>query len=135
VSNLNENMKLKWSLFTLRLGVFIVFFMWTLDKFVNPGHAAAVFKKFYLVDGLASNATYIIGSVQLLVVMCFLFGIKKRITYGTILFLHSISTISTWEKYIDPWGPKNLLFFAAIPMLAAIFTLYNLRDLDDLFTF
>jgi len=39
-------------LFTLRLGVFIVMLMWTLDKFVNPAHSAAVYENFYLIGGL-----------------------------------------------------------------------------------
>ena len=34
-------------LLLLRLGVFVVMFMWTLDKFLNPNHAAAIFDKFY----------------------------------------------------------------------------------------
>jgi len=34
------------ALLALRLGVFIVMLMWTLDKFVNPGHAAGIFANF-----------------------------------------------------------------------------------------
>ncbi len=132
---LEEKKKLKLSLLSLRLGVFIVFFMWTIDKFINPSHTAGVFKRFYLIEGLGQNVAYVLGALQLLLVLGFLFGIKKRLTYGTIFVLHAISTFSTWEKYLDPWGPRNLLFFAAIPMLAAIFALYNLRDSDTLFTF
>ena len=45
VSNDVRN-RLQWSLFALRLGVFIVMFIWTLDKFVNPGHSIAIFEKF-----------------------------------------------------------------------------------------
>ena len=39
--------RLQWSLFSLRLGVFIVMIMWTFDKFVNPGHSARIFEHFY----------------------------------------------------------------------------------------
>ncbi len=39
-------------LFLLRAGVFIVMLMWTLDKFIHPGHAAGVFKKFYSIGGI-----------------------------------------------------------------------------------
>jgi len=38
--------RLQWSLFSLRLGVFIVMIMWTFDKFVNPGHSARIFEHF-----------------------------------------------------------------------------------------
>jgi hypothetical protein len=48
-ASLKSNKELPLSLLLLRLGVFIVMFMWTLDKFVNLGHTAAVMKKkFYL---------------------------------------------------------------------------------------
>lgn len=134
MTSLVEDKRLKWSLFTLRVGVFLVFIMWTVDKFVNPEHAARVFKKFYLIEGLGVSASYILGSLQLLLVLGFLMGVKKRFTYGAILAFHTVSTFSTWQMYLDPWAPRNLLFFAAFPMLAAIITLYNLREHDDLFT-
>ncbi|MFD1009613.1 hypothetical protein [Oceanisphaera ostreae] len=35
--------RLQWSLLFLRLGVFIVMIMWTLDKFINPEHSALIF--------------------------------------------------------------------------------------------
>jgi hypothetical protein len=135
MTNIDESKRLRLCLLSLRIGVFIVFFMWTIDKFVNPNHTAGVFKRFYLIEGLENNIAYILGALQLILVLGFILGIKKRLTYGSLLLLHSISTLSTWEKYLDPWGPRNLLFFTAIPMLAAIFTLYNLRDSDTLFTF
>jgi uncharacterized membrane protein YphA (DoxX/SURF4 family) len=135
MTELEKNKKVQFSLLTLRLGVFIVFIMWTIDKFVNPEHTAGVFRRFYLIDGLGDSIAYVIGTMQLILVLSFLFGVKKRFTYGAILLFHGISTISTWQMYLDPWGPRNLLFFTAIPMLAAVFTLYNLREMDTLCTF
>ena len=44
--NSNVQNRLQWSLLSLRLGVFIVMIMWTLDKFVNPGHSIKIFDKF-----------------------------------------------------------------------------------------
>ena len=41
---------------------------------------------------------------------------------------------SSFGRYLDPWTAPNLLFFAAWPMLAAIFALYYLRDLDTKFS-
>jgi putative oxidoreductase len=53
---LKSNKNLTLSLLFLRLGVFIVMFMWTLDKFVNPGHSAAILEKFYFLDGIGIAA-------------------------------------------------------------------------------
>lgn len=129
----NKNLEL--SLFSLRFGVFIVMIMWTIDKFVHPGHAARVFKTFYMIESLSVNASYAIGAIQLVIVVGFLLGIYKKFTYGSLLILHGISTASTWQMYIDPWAPRNLLFFAAFPMLSALFTLYLLRDYDNFLAF
>ena len=129
---MNSDKKLAFSLFSLRLGVFIVMFMWTIDKFINPQHTARVFEKYYLIGGLSNELAYAIGFVQLLIVLGFATGLFRKWTYGAILVLHTISTLSTWQMYLDPWGPKNLLFFAAWPMLAAIFALFLLRNHDNL---
>ncbi len=116
------------ALLLLRLGVFVVMFMWTLDKFLNTKHAVQVFAKFYLISGLSDGAFYAIGLVELVVLIGFLVGYQKRLTYGAVLLFHAISTLASFRQYFDPF--KNLLFFAAWPMLAACFALYYLRDLD-----
>lgn len=45
------NRSLHISLLLLRLGVFVVIFIWTIDKSVNPEHASGIFEKFYGLDG------------------------------------------------------------------------------------
>ena len=120
------------ALLTLRLGVFIVMIMWTLDKFVQPEHTAGVFASFYGLSGLGSSLFMVLGVLQLILVLAFLFGIAKRFSYGLIFLLHGISTLSSYAQYLDAFN--NLLFFAAWPMLAACFTLYYLRDADTLMT-
>ena len=124
------NRKLAWCLLWLRLGVASVFVMWTVDKFVNPEHAAAVFKKFYAIDGLSSALSYGVGAVQSLLVICFTIGLFRTFSYGIILILHTISVVSSYKAYLDPWTYPHLLFFAALPMLAACVTLWWLRSYD-----
>ena len=118
-------------LLLMRLGITSVFLMWTLDKFVNPEHAAAVFKKFYMVPSLSSSLAYGVGAIQLAVVLAFALGALRNITYPIILIMHAISTFSSFKQYADPWTYPHLLFFAAIPMLGACFTLWLLRRYDD----
>jgi putative oxidoreductase len=123
--------RLRIALLALRLGVFIVMFMWTLDKFVAPDHAAGIFARFYGISGLGDAVMYAIGAVELLIVLGFVLGIARRITYGLVLLFHSVSTLSSFPMYL---GFDNLLFFAAWPMLAACLALYLLRDQDTLLT-
>jgi hypothetical protein len=124
------NIPLSRSLLALRLGVFIVMLMWTLDKFVNPAHAAKVYSKFYGVEWLSQNFSYIVGAAELLLILAFVAGLWRRYTYGAVLLLHAVSTFSTYKLYLDPFN--NLLFFAAWPMFAACLALYWLRDWDTL---
>ena len=128
------NQRLKFSLFCLRLGVFIVMLFWTLDKFVRPDHAANVFEGFYAISGLGSIIMKILGGLELVLIAGFFLGIKKRFTYGAILLLHGVSTLSSYKQYLAPFEKVNLLFFAAWPMLAACAALYLLRDDDTWFT-
>jgi len=118
-------------LFLLRIGVFVVMLMWTLDKLVRPGHAGGVFKKFYSLD-VGGPALYVLGALELVLLALFVTGTLKRVSYGAVLILHAISTVSSYRQYQQPFD--NLLFIAAWPMLAACIALYLLRDLDTLWS-
>jgi len=121
------------SLFLLRLGVFIVMFAWTVAKFFAPDHAMRYFERFFMIPGLVEPIVYILGAIELIILLAFLAGMWKRYTYGLITFFHGVSTLSAWNKYIIP-AEINMMFYAAWPMFAACITLYLLRDLDVKFT-
>jgi len=126
----DHDTKLQLSLLFLRLTVFLVMFMWTIDKFINPAHAAKVYEKFYYIAGLEYVVIYAIGVVEISILLLFLVGYRKKYTYGAVLAFHAVSTLSSFKQYLAPFDGSNLLFFAAWPMLAACFTLFLLRDQD-----
>lgn len=128
---MEQKNRIEWSLFLLRLGVFIVMFAWTVDKFVDPGHAAKILDKFYSIGGVGEDIVIGMGIAQMLIILAFLGGLFKRWTYGFIMLLHGASTFISWKQYTTD---INLLFFAAWPMLAACVALYLLRDMDNKFT-
>jgi len=117
-------------LFLLRISIFITMSMWTIDKFMRPEHAAAIFEHFYGLSGLDVSLTYVLASAEAALLITFLIGFKPHFTYGMVLILHGISTLASYKQYINPFEGSNLLFFAAWPMLAACFALYILRDFD-----
>ncbi len=119
------------ALLSLRLGVFIVMLMWTLDKFVNPSHATGIFANFYGIERLGEALIFAVAALELALVLAFVAGVAKRLTYGAILLLHGASTLASWNYYL---GFDNMLFFAAWPMFAACYALYILRDADTLMT-
>jgi uncharacterized membrane protein YkgB len=125
-----QDNKLQLSLLFLRLAVFLVMFVWTIDKFINPGHAAKVYESFYNIAGLEFVVMYAIGFIEIIILLLFLVGYKKKYTYGAVLALHAVSTLSSYKQYLAPFDGPNLLFFAAWPMLAACFALFLLRDQD-----
>jgi hypothetical protein len=120
------------ALLILRITVFVVMVIWTIDKFVRPEHAASVYEHFYFLHGLGPAIMYSIGVAELLLLLGFVIGFAPRLTYGLVLLLHAVSTFSSFRQYLHPFEGPNILFFAAWPMLAACFTLYYLRDLDTL---
>lgn len=122
--------RIAFSLLLLRLGVGLVFFMWTLDKLLNPEHAAGIFERYYMIGGLGTTLMLIIGVLQMGLVLSFIAGFMRKWSYGIIFVLHAVSTFSAYKQYMNPWEKPNLLFFAAFPMLAACAALWLLRDYD-----
>jgi hypothetical protein len=118
----------------MRISVFIVMLMWTLDKFINPGHSAKIFESFYAIQGLQNSIMAVIGGVELALLVGFVLGLYKKWTYGMVLLLHAVSTVSSYKQYFSPFESPHLLFFAAWPMLAGCLMLYLLRDEDRLLT-
>lgn len=112
--------------------VFLVMFMWTLDKFLNPDHASIVYGHFYFIPGLGVQIMHVLGGIELLIITGFLIGIMKTWSYGLVLLFHTISTFSSFEQYLTPFEGAHLLFFAAWPMLGACLALFLLRREDTL---
>ena len=126
--------RLPLALLLLRLSVFGVMFVWTIDKFIEPQHASKIMAAFYSISGVGDVLVYLLGVIELAIILAFVLGFAKRWSYGLVLLLHAISTLASYQKYLNPLQPPNLLFFAAIPMLAACFVLYYLREADELWT-
>jgi putative oxidoreductase len=120
------------ALLVLRLTVFVVMLIWTIDKFVRPEHAASVYEHFYFLRGLGPTLMYAIGAAEIVVLIGFVIGFAPQVTYGLALLFHAVSTFSSFRQYLHPYEGLNILFFAAWPMLGACFALYYLRDLDTL---
>jgi len=85
------------ALLGLRASVFMVMLMWTLDKFIRAGHAAKVYSNFYSLPEWGKSVFLFIGALELALLLGFVIGYKKRITYGLVLLLHAISTLSSYK--------------------------------------
>ena len=120
------------SLLIMRLATAVFLLVWAIDKIVNQAHAQNVFKSFYFTSPSPEILTAL-GAAQTVIVLAFVAGFARFWTYGAVLLMHLVSTISTYGRLINPWGPgAQLLFWAAIPILAAILALFLLREQDRL---
>jgi len=118
----------------MRVSIFIVFLVWTLDKFLRPDHASIVYENFYFSPAVPAVVMTVLGVIEMIILIGFLLGVKKQLTYGAVLLFHLISTVSSYTQYFTPFDSMHLLFFAALPMLAACLALYVLRDHDTILT-
>jgi len=126
--------KVKPALFLLRIALFVFMAAWVADKFINPAHTAAVFSRFYFIDGLSVTMSYLLGVAQGALLLGFVLGLVKPVTYGAVLAIHAVSTFASFPRYLAPFEGANLLFYAAWPTLAALVVLFMLRDHDTMFT-
>lgn len=130
---MSDEKKLQWGLYSLRIGIAIVFLTWTIDKIVNYSHNSGMIKHYYFVD-ISQPVLLAIGIVELIIVMLFILGKFKNITYALILVFHLVATLVSAKKLFPPYEIHQLLYFAALPMLGACICLYLNRHSDTLFT-
>ncbi|MFQ5659828.1 MAG: hypothetical protein ACE5GZ_05335 [Gammaproteobacteria bacterium] len=125
-------------LFVLRIVLGLFMLQWTIEKFVLPQTTAHIMEKYFGVE-LSGFLPQILGGLELIVVITFLLGAYRRLSYGLILLFNLASIGATWHKLIDPYGllsgTVNHLFTAGVPLLAASWLLYWLRDWDVMWSF
>jgi hypothetical protein len=130
---MTRDTKLEASLLLMRLAIAAFLLVWAVDKVIAPEHAQAVFSHFYFSE-LSQPALKAIGIVQMVVIAAFAVGFARFWTYGAVLVMHTASTASSYAQLLNPWGGDRpqLLFWAAVPVLAAMIALFVLRDRDRL---
>ena len=117
----------------IRLSTGIFFLVWSIEKLIYPEITQKVFSRFYAMD-ISPAISYGVGILQTIVVLAFMAGLFKTWTYGLILGMHAVSTLSTYKELLNPYQPPNHLFWAAVPLLAALIALFLIREEDNLFT-
>src|SRR6266436_6681677 len=106
---LNDRNRVGVALLVLRLTVFLVMLVWTIDKLVRPAHAISVYEHFYFLRGLGPAIIYSIGVAELALLFGFVIGFAPPFTYGVVLLLHAVSTLSSCQQYFHPYQGPNIL--------------------------
>lgn len=81
-------------LFFCRLALFIVFFVWTLNKLIRPEFGAGIVAKHYLVPDVPAIAIFLFGILELVICFVFVLGFYKRLTRGFFLCISTASLVT-----------------------------------------
>ena len=130
---MKSQQQLKIGLLLIRLSTGIFFLVWSIEKLIYPEITQKVFSRFYTIE-ISPAVSYGVGILQTIIVLAFMAGLFKTWTYGLILGMHAVSTLSTYKELLNPYQPPNHLFWAAVPLLAALVALFLVRKEDKLFT-
>lgn len=118
-------------LFLTRLSIFLFLLPWQLMRFSKPENVNGIAQKYYKFSMPEIGST-ITGVIMMALLVAFLIGFKKRISYGLVMVLHGIGTLMTVPYLIPGTENFNILFLAAVPALMAMVLLYCLRTEDTL---
>ena len=126
---MKDERKLQISLAIIRLSLVLFFLVWSIGKLIVPELTQKVFATFYFSE-ISPTASVGIGALQTVIVLIFLAGQFKTLSYGGVLGMHTVSVLSTYRQLLNPYQPPNPLFWAGVPVLGALIALFLLRDRD-----
>ncbi|WP_427450995.1 hypothetical protein [Litorimonas sp. WD9-15] len=129
---MTETKFLKPALFLTRLSIFYFLLPWQIMRFTSPESASGIAKKYYHVSGLSDSLGLVIGVFWMALLIAFLIGLKKSVSYGLVFILHAGAILIALPAYIMGTEGFNQLFLAAIPAAAAMGLLWMLRREDTL---
>lgn len=126
---MRQEQHLEISLAIIRISTALFLLVWSIGKFLDPALTQKIFSTFYFSE-ISPVMSYALGVLQTILVLIFLAGFYKTISYGVVLGMHSASVLSTYEKLLHPYDPPNILFWAGVPVLAGLVALFLLREHD-----
>ncbi len=122
---------LRLPLLLTRLSIVAFLLPWQYMRFSKPEGINNIAQKYYKFSMPEIGST-ISGVLMMALLIAFLVGFKKRISYGLVALLHGVGTAMTIPNLIPGLEGYNQLFLAAIPALMAMVLLYCLRNEDTL---
>ena len=118
------------SLLVLRITLGIFLFQWGIEKFVLPSNTPMIWGYFYGLT-IPEWMAYGFGTVEILLAVCYIFGLFPAIAYALGVIIHTITVLVSWKALLNPWADSaSHLFVASIPVLGAFVALYLLRAWD-----
>ena len=119
--------RLEIGLFVMRLSMSIFFLALIIQKLVATQARPEIFE----IPIAASYPLLFFGAALIII---FLSGLYKTFSYGALLGIQLVLVASMHKEMLDPMKPSYILFWASIPLTAALIALFLLRDNDDFWT-
>lgn len=121
------------SLAIIRFSLALFFLVWAAEKIIAPEITQELFSTFYRIQ-ISASVSFIFGLFQLFVILAFMLGLFKTWSYGLLLGMHLVSTLSISRQLLNPYESPNYLLWAAVPVLGALIALFILRKRDHFLT-
>lgn len=121
------------ALLLLRIGLFLFMMIWAVEKFVRPEAFQNIFGNFYGIDA-GNGLIYAFGAVQVLILLLFVCGSFKAVSYGLVMAMNLITLMVSYRQILSPFEGGNHLFAASIVVAAASIALFLARTDDELLT-
>ncbi len=136
------------ALLILRLSIGVFLLVWASLKFLRPEWMVNVFRGTYGLDWVTADYAYVVGALQLLLVVAFILGVARTATYGLTTVMHAtgivgallggnllfkgglLNALSTGTYEIGyTTFPANLLW-TSVATLGALVALFMMRHAD-----
>lgn len=144
---MTQQRRIEFSLFIIRITAAIFLGLWATLKFHHPSWTQNIFKGSYKLGSLGletlpPEVSYLLGTIQILIVLAFALGLWRTWTYGLMMLMSAAGVMGSLGSYVgfNEAGelianyakyPRNLML-TAIPTLGALIALFILRDMDNL---
>lgn len=129
-----DQRKLEIALLILRLSIGAFLVAWASLKFIRPEWMVNIFRNAYGQAWVTQDMAFFVGSIQALLVLAFLIGFARTITYGLVTIMHATGVIGSIPGLISFTNYPNNLMWAAVAVLGALVSLFILREWDNLFS-
>ena len=123
---------LRLPLFLTRLSIFYFLLPWQLKRFTDPDGIDRIASTHYHLPGWSGVLATVTGVLWVLLLIAFVTGFKKTISYGLVFVLHTGAILLSLQAYVFGLESFRLIFMAAIPAAAAMGLLWVLRKEDTM---
>lgn len=122
--------KLSISLLIMRLSIAAFFGAWTSLKFLRPEWFENVFQNTYGLAFASSSMAWIVGVVQVFLVLAFAVGAWRTVSYAALGLMQAAGVMGSIPSLMNYTQYPNNLMWAAVPALGSVIALFLLRDYD-----